>query len=253
MPNTVLAIGVDGARGGWLAVTCHGTSPDEVASRRTTITLAPAFAGVAALSPNDASETITGVPVCVDIPMGLLEAVALRPCDRQAQDLLGLRRSTVFAPPSRRLLEAATYAAARDRIAELRKTNPEAKGVSAQAFGLAPKMKEVDDWLRENSAAQKWLWECHPELSFRAMNEGEILAPKKSAHGQLDRLRLVEREFPDVLAEVQRARLPASKAELSDVLDAYAALESALHVAANDYEQLGGETDSAGLIMRMVF
>lgn len=67
--------------------------------------------------------------------MGLLETVALRPCDRQARGLLGARRSTVFAPPSRPLLAAGSYAATRESIAELRKKNPEAKGLSAQAFG----------------------------------------------------------------------------------------------------------------------
>jgi len=41
-------------------------------------------------------------------------------------------------------------------------------------------MKEVDDWLRGHLDAQQWLWECHPALSFRAMNEGEVLAPKMS-------------------------------------------------------------------------
>lgn len=114
-------------------------------------------------------------------------------------------------------------------------------------------MKDVDHWLRGNPDAQEWPWECHPELSFRAMNEGAVLAAEAAAHGQLDRLRLVKREFPDVLDAVQRIRLSASKADLADVLDAYAALDLALHVATDDYEQLGGEKDDAGLVLRMVF
>jgi len=40
---------------------------------------------------------------------------------------------------------------------------------------------------------------------------------------------------------------------MADALDALVCLDSALRVAAEDYEELGGETDSTGLIMRMVF
>jgi predicted RNase H-like nuclease len=80
--------------------------------------------------------------------MGLLETVDFRTCDERARELLGARRVMLFAPPSQPLLAAATNAEARGRIDELRKTNPEAKGLSAQAFALAPTIKEVDDWLQ---------------------------------------------------------------------------------------------------------
>jgi len=49
--------------------------------------------------------------------------------------------------------------------------------------------------------------------------------------------------------------LPAGsrEVELADALDALVALDTALHVRAGDFEQLGGETDATGLPMRMVF
>lgn len=40
---------------------------------------------------------------------------------------------------------------------------------------------------------------------------------------------------------------------MADALDALVSLNTALRVRAGDYEQLGGETNSAGLMMRMVF
>ena len=247
MADELLGIGADGARGGWVAVSCYGqlgAPPDE---RRTEVVLCRAFVDIVELRRK------SGAMVAVDIPMGLLDTVELRPCDAEAQKLLGKRRSTVFAPPSRPLLAAASYGEARGLVEKLRQTEPAAKSLSAQAFGIAPKMEDVDDWLCEHPTAQDWLYECHPELSFRAMADGRVLDDKKTAHGQVDRLRLVMREFPDVLDVVANTRLSSRDAQLTDVLDAYAALDSALHVAAGEHEELGGETDALGLIMRMVF
>jgi predicted RNase H-like nuclease len=135
----------------------------------------------------------------------------------------------------------------------LRKTDPAAKSLSAQAFALAPKIKEVDNWLRDDPGAQEWLFECHPELSFRAIADGRVLAGKKTPHGQIDRLRLIQQKFSDAVDVIAETRLTAKKAELADILDAYAAAHSALRVAVCNNEKLGGETDNAGIIMRMVF
>ena len=245
--SRLLAIGADGARGGWLSVACYGDLPADADSRRTAISLCRTFGELVAL------RTACDVPVAVDIPMGLLDSVDFRPCDMEARALLGTRRDTVFAPPSRALLAAATYADARALVEEFRKTSPHAKSLSAQAFGLAPKVKEADDWMRAHPGDHVWLYECHPELSFRAIAEGRVLDEKKTAHGQADRLRLIEHRFPDALDVIASTRLKSGEAQLPDILDGYAALESALHVAAGDYEELGGETDSAGFVMRMVF
>ena len=156
----LLAIGVDGCRGGWVAVSCYAASPAE-GLRRTRVKLGATFEDVIALRAD------RHVPVAVDIPMGLLDSVDYRPCDRQAQELLGHRRSTVFAPPSRPLLALESYADARAHVEELKKTNPSEKSLSSYAWGLVRKIKEADDWLRAHPRAQAWLFECHPELSFR--------------------------------------------------------------------------------------
>jgi predicted RNase H-like nuclease len=241
----VLAIGADGARGGWVAAACYGESPKEGQPRRSEVGLSTSFEALVALRADSAAN------IAVDIPIGLRDTVGFRPCDLQARELLEHRRTTVFAPPSRPLLDAARYAAAREIVAELRKTDPEAKGLSAQGFALSPKVREVDTWLRAHPAAQDWLYECHPELSFRAMAD-RVLDDKKTAHGQVDRLRLVLAAFPDALDVIAQTRIPSKDARLEDVLDAYAALNSALRVAAGDHAELGGEADREGLVMRMV-
>lgn len=243
MSETLLAVGVDGARGGWLAALGYGTGADV---HRVEFKLVPTFADVAGLRVDDAV-------LAVDIPMGLLDSVALRPCDSAARALLGRRASTVFAPPSRTLLTSATYSDARARVEEERQTSPQAKSVSAQAFGIAPKMREADEYLLAHPGAQAWLWECHPELSFRALAEGRGLADKKSVSGQADRLALLTDRFPEVLEALAALQAGSRQAELADALDALVSLDTALHVRADDYEQLGGETDARGLVMRMVF
>jgi predicted RNase H-like nuclease len=239
----LVAVGADGAHGGWLTACLF---EDEVGARSTTLTLHDNFADLVAVRAG--SDAV----MAVDVPMGLLDQVSPRPCDKQARSLLGARASTVFAPPSRPLLAAVTYDDARAIVAELKATDPAAAGISAQAFGIVPKVREVDEWLRAHPGAQAWLYECHPELSFYAM-AGAPLADKRSAHGQVARLQHVAAESPDAPQVIAASGFRARDADLTDALDAYAALSSALHVRDGDFEQLGDDTpDSAGLLMRIV-
>jgi hypothetical protein len=83
------------------------------------------------------------------------------------------------------------------------------------------------------------------------MAEGQVLDDKKTAHAELDRMRLVLDAFPDGVDVISKLRLAAKDAQLADVLGAYAALYSALYVAAGGHEELGGEVDGEGLVMRM--
>ena len=108
------------------------------------------------------------------------------------------------------------------------------KIVSERALGIAPKMREVDDYLRANRGAQEWLWECHPELSFRALADGSVLREKQSVGGQAERLQLLSRRFPGVLDELVAFADSRRRAELADALDALVALDTALHVGAGD-------------------
>jgi predicted RNase H-like nuclease len=193
--------------------------------------------------------------VAIDVPIGLYDSVAFRACDRAARRLLGRRASTVFAPPARYMLPAAgDYPAIRRLVADERERNPEAKGLSAQAAGIAAKVREVGDWVRANPDSERWLFECHPELSFLALNAGVPLAePKHTAAGRARRLQLVREAFPDAEQRIAAVRWSGRAAATADLLDAYAALGTALACARGEQRVLGdGERDSEGVLMRIV-
>ena len=77
--------------------------------------------------------------LAIDIPIGLLDCS--RACDKAARKLLGQPRGTsVFAAPCRTALAATTHASA--NLINREKTG---RGLSQQAFGIIPKIKQVDD------------------------------------------------------------------------------------------------------------
>lgn len=252
-PPDLVAVGVDGARGGWLAACLHSDNAQRKSATtwRTSVLLLDDITAISDLRTTAGSEP----PVAIDVPIGLLDSVEFRACDLAARARLGGAANTVFAPPARYMLDVASdYAAIRERVAELRKTQPGAKSLSAQAAGIAPKVAEVDAFARSREDATSWLFECHPEISFMALNGGEPLdANKHSAAGLVQRLSLVRARFPDVEDRLRSAPWTGKKAQLSDALDAYAALSAAVRCALGVHEVLGdGQVDSEGLVMRMV-
>jgi predicted RNase H-like nuclease len=85
------------------------------------------------------------------------------------------------------------------------------------------------------------------------LNGGTALAAgKRSTAGVAHRLELVRRAFPDAEAQLAAVTWPRKIVELSDLLDAYAALATAVRCARGEHTTLGdGERDEAGVIMRM--
>lgn len=189
-------------------------------------------------------------PVAVDMPIGLPEVVGFRRCDADARDRLPAgQKSSVFQPPSRRLLACATepvngrppkareiFERARAAIAgeqeRLDAAAPVLRRVSQQAAGILGKIAEMDELMGEPDR-ERWFVEVHPEMSLRAMAGERLLASKTSAHGQLERLELIGRTFPDSDRRIRDWRL-GGKLSLLDILDAYAACWTALRWAATD-------------------
>jgi predicted RNase H-like nuclease len=141
--------GVDGCRGGWVTfnveLSAHATSV-EVVNLSTWLRERP---------PDLAC-------VGIDIPIGLLKGS--RACDKAARKLLGQPRgNSVFPAPCRSALGAQTYAEASS--INWQKTT---RGLSQQAWGIAPKIKQVDDAI--TSDCQRWAFEVHPEVSFWALH-----------------------------------------------------------------------------------
>ena len=176
--------------------------------------------------------------VALDVPIGLPPLGGRRSCDALAAARLGARRSSVFPAPPREVLTCVDYASAR----------VVAPSLSAQAFGLVPRIREVDDALRvRGKEVHARVVECHPETAFAAMAAGRLpLATKKSAAGALQRLRLLEELLDDVPSDV-----PAG-ASLDDALDAAACALVALRWVSGEAEVLGDEVDALGVPMRIV-
>jgi predicted RNase H-like nuclease len=166
------------------------------------------------------SRRSTVLVAVLDIPMGLTRQ-GPRACDREARTLLGWpRRNAVFPAPLRPMLVAETYPEAqriRHRI--------EGKGCTRQAFGILPKVRDVDQLLGREGTDK--FHEAHPELIFRELAQGGPLpASKHTREGREQRWELLRAEFPGLPEPDLKRR--ASE----DALDAYACLWTARRIAA---------------------
>lgn len=141
----------------------------------------------------------------VDIPIGLFQEEdtaasgdeLVRECDAKARDVLGVRHSSVFNPPAREAVEEATEGGTYESVKQTSERIT-GKGLQIQAYHLADAINEVDRLLRENEAlleesAGPCVIESHPEVCFRALNEGQLSFSKTSAPGLAERLDAMER------------------------------------------------------------
>jgi predicted RNase H-like nuclease len=184
--------GVDGTKGGWVAV--------ELAHGR--------FVRAQLIRPieTDFHGLADSEVIAIDVPIGF----GPRTADVEARAFLVGAASTVFPTPPREALEVPFGPGL---------------GVSAQAHALGPRIIHVTRLAERDPR----LREVHPEVSFRAMNDGRPLDHrKKSAGGVIERLRLLNRhkiELGDLAA--------AALAPIDDVLDAAAAAWSAHRIASS--------------------
>lgn len=147
-------VGVDWASRGWLAVAIED---DEWTAR-----MHPSIHSVW-FDHRDAES------ILVDIPIGLPESKR-RECDRGAKEFLGPDRArSVFWTPCRDAVERDTYAAAK-------RANRAARGdsLSTQAWGLVPRIREVDRFLRDTDDARGVVAESHPEVCFASFASGSL-------------------------------------------------------------------------------
>ncbi len=240
----VLAAGADGCRGGW--VLAHRYRRDDGAEA-SALSLEPGFAELL-----DRHAEWGRPPLGIDIPIGLPELGGPRSCDQKARALLGGRSGSVFTPPGRFLLALhdRPYAELRAEIARRRERGERIAGLSAQSAGLLPKIHEVDAALRADPFLNESVFEVHPELAFRRAI-GTDPGPKRSPAGQRERLRFVEATYGPLAPLLNEGPWRSSAADLTDVLDAFAVLDTALRWP-EGVETLDGEPDGAGMPMRIV-
>ncbi len=223
-----LVTGVDGCKGGWLAISRDTASG--VLSHAVHRDAASLLAAVA-----------ESVAVVIDIPIGLAER-GPRECDGAARRLLaGPRAASVFPAPIRPALGAVDRAEA-DRITRAL----DGRGVGAQAWHLYARIRDVDRLLRGSPIWRPRVWEGHPEVCFQAMDGGRAMAQRR---------RLVARDFG--ADELQRVRAAHGKGRVADddILDAFALCWTARRVAAGEAVSLPDPApcDAYGLRMGIVY
>jgi predicted RNase H-like nuclease len=207
--------GVDGCRAGWVAFKV------ELPSLATSVELVD----VPKLLKSRPNELLC---LAIDIPIGLLDCS--RACDKEARKLLGQPRGTsVFAAPCRAALSAATHAAA----SEINRKRT-GRGLSQQAFGIVPKIKQVDEEMTSDS--QSWAFEIHPEVCFWALNQHQPMKHnKKTKEGAAERVAVIRPVFPEIERHLAN-RL--SRVGADDLLDAAAAAWTALRWHRNEAESV---------------
>ena len=157
-------------------------------------------------------------PVFVDMPVGLLESGAPdRGCDSIARRLLKGRASSVFPAPLRPVLECNDYAEANARQRAL-----SGHGLSRQAFGILPKIREVDRLMRRHPDAARQVYESHPEIGFQAIAGAPLAHSKREQAGFEERLALLGSVWPAAESAVARAYLWTARRDVArdDILDA---------------------------------
>lgn len=229
-----MVVGVDGCRGGW--VCCEINGDGDVA-----------FSLVERLGAIGAGCALC----CVDMPIGLAER-GVRAADVAAKRVLGRWNARVFLTPARGVFACADYSAANAMSRQLT-----GKGLSKQMWHIMPKIREVDDALRDEPRLRGVVRECHPEICFWGLGGGVIGENKKTPEGFAARLAVLERFVPgtrDLIADAMRM-LPRGSAQADDVVDALVCAVTAAGVWDGSLRTLpeSPERDGRGLAMEMVY
>lgn len=246
-------VGVDGCREGWFAIRIE----DDFGEEPTT----SVFPSVRSLLDAWSDASL----VLIDIPIGLPDAERRsRQADLEARMLLGSPRGrSVFPAPGRAA------------IAQFRSTGPDSykecseanrlelrtkRGMSQQAFGILPKIAEVDELLLGDAAARSVIREVHPEVCFWGLNGQRPMAHrKKDTLGVSERLECLGGLLPWAVSiyEVTLSAFRRASVGRDDILDAMAAAATAIptHPLLSDLRTVPSvpPRDARGLSMEMLY
>ena len=221
--------GVDGCKGGWITVWRKRNEDPQAAVFNT-------FSGLLENLPSDAI-------IAVDIPIGLPDRIegTGRAAEQAVRKLLPGKTSSVFSVPSREAVEKGqAYLSAHPyKMAYLltkdvaRATSHPPKALSRQAFGILPKIAEVDALLRADTSLHLRLWESHPEAAFCFLNQSRPMSSRKSTdEGAKERRAVLAVNGIDPAFLALSA---PSGAKTDDFLDACAMLATAEPILAGNY------------------
>jgi predicted RNase H-like nuclease len=198
-------VGIDGCKGGWCCVQLGGEGQSDVL-----VCATDAINGLARIAKS----------ILIDIPIGLVDAqVNERVCDKEARSALGPKRaSSVFSVPARQTLSANNYKRA---LAINRRIV--GRGISVQAWAIAPKIRAIDDLIQDNEALRRKMRESHPEVCFWALNGARPMRYNKAcADGRAERMSLLRRFLPtaDVVFDYAAKKYLRKKVARDDIIDA---------------------------------
>lgn len=208
--DTERVLGVDGCKAGWVGIALTG------AGTGTTVTgyLAATIGALVDAARADGPLAV----VAIDIPIGLPDH-GQRAADLQARRFVGRLHSSVFMAPVRAALDQPSHA-----LASAINRQHTGLGLSIQAYGIVPKLREVDAWL---PTAGVRVVEVHPEVSFATVAGAPLTVRKSTWAGARERERLLAGEGVVVPADLGPA---GQRAAVDDVLDAAVAAWTARRV-----------------------
>ena len=219
-----MIVGVDGNPKGWSAAGLTGSGELTLAS----------FSCV-----RDIFEAWPVELLAIDMIVGLPERALKggRAAEKEARKLLSPRGSVVFSAPCRGAVYASTYIKA---LEYSRQSSPDEIGLSKQSYNIAPKIRELDLFLRDNPELQQRVFEVHPELSFWEMNHRNPLPSKHKKEGKSKRKELLS----------LHCLLPQKSVDV-DMLDALACLYSAQRMRRGEAQRVPTEAHLDALGLRM--
>jgi predicted RNase H-like nuclease len=222
---TERVVGIDACSAGWVGIA--------LTEQKARAHLADDFETLVAAVQADGLLAV----VAVDMPIGLPDAGPRR-ADVLARAVVGPLWSSVFMTPIRAAMEAPDYVSA---LAISRAATK--AGISRQAFGLRPKLFQVERYVR---ATRLHVVEVHPEVSFATLAGGPVQARKSTWAGAMLRRRLLAEAgitIPDDLG------VAGFGAGVDDVLDAAASAWTARRVSRGEARPMPDppETFSDGL------
>lgn len=200
--------------------------------------------------------------ILVDIPIGLPECnEGPRRCDPEAKGkLTGGLKSSVFPTPTRKTVHIAwQFPKDYDKANETEKKCA-GKGLSRQAFSIAPKIAEVDMLMVSRGGNENpQIREIHPEILFWGFNDRQSTKySKKKKEGIEERIKILEKVEPKTQEIFDAACSQFFRKDVArdDILDALAAAVT----ARGGWQGQGLGTlpespdkDSKGLAMEMVY
>jgi predicted RNase H-like nuclease len=199
--------GIDGCRGGWLAVSldfdrldhwevcCFATGDwdvlDELVSR-SNLTL-------------------------VDIPLGLGDGDSERESDRLIRRALGRRGSSIFPVPVREAVYAESYSQACEINFKV-----QGKKLSKQLWNLGDKIRSIDGYLKSHPEYRLVLRESSPEYAFQLLSGAPLDLSKSTSAGVEERLSICSRyeNRSDPIYQYCIQSYPRKACAPHDILDA---------------------------------